>query len=73
MTILININGYTDNTGDDADNVQLSKDKAKTAQRVIIALGIDDKRSNFDGFNANIPYLIIMPKKENSKTGGWIY
>lgn len=51
----ISINGYTDNTGDDAHNFQLSKDRAAAVKTAIIASGIDAKRLDSTGFGSKNP------------------
>ena len=51
----ISINGYTDNTGFDARNLQLSKDRAKAVQTLIIEAGINKSRLRSNGFGSNNP------------------
>lgn len=54
-SLKININGYTDNTGNDAHNLQLSKDRALTVKNTIIASGIKENRLNSEGFGSKNP------------------
>ena len=51
----IKINGYTDNTGNEAHNLKLSKDRAETVKKAIIASGIDSNRLTSDGFGSKDP------------------
>lgn len=54
-TLNISINGYTDNTGNAAHNLQLSKDRANTVKKAIIASGIEADRLASDGFGSKAP------------------
>jgi len=50
----LNVWGYTDNTGDDALNLNLSKKRAATVTAYLIAHGIDKSRLHTEGFgNSN--------------------
>ena len=49
------INGYTDNTGNEAHNVQLSKDRAKAVLDALVASGIEKARLSSDGFGSQQP------------------
>lgn len=51
----LDINGYTDNSGNDAHNLQLSKDRAKTVETVLVISGIDKNRLNANGFGSANP------------------
>ncbi|MDR3272027.1 MAG: OmpA family protein [Flavobacteriaceae bacterium] len=51
----LSINGYTDNTSNDAHNLQLSKNRAATVLNAIIVSGIDKSRLSSDGFGAKNP------------------
>ncbi|MET0466350.1 MAG: OmpA family protein [Chitinophagaceae bacterium] len=51
----VNINGYTDNTGNDAHNLQLSKDRAKAVLEAVVAAGIDKSRLSSEGFGSKQP------------------
>lgn len=49
------INGYTDNSGNDAHNLQLSKDRATAVLNAITASGIDKARLSAEGFGSKTP------------------
>lgn len=51
----ISIEGHTDNIGDPASNMSLSKDRAKNVQEFIITQGISADRLSFKGFGMNKP------------------
>lgn len=54
-SLKIAINGYTDNTGTEAHNLQLSKDRAATVMNAIISSGIDKSRLTSSGFGDKQP------------------
>lgn len=49
------INGYTDNSGNDAHNIQLSKDRATAVLNAIATSGIDKSRLSAEGFGSKTP------------------
>ncbi|WP_236855071.1 OmpA family protein [Chryseobacterium sp. MEBOG06] len=49
------INGYTDNSGNDAHNIQLSKDRAAAVLNAITTSGIDKSRLSAEGFGSKSP------------------
>lgn len=49
------INGYTDNSGNDAHNIQLSKDRAIAVLNAITTSGIDKSRLSAEGFGSKNP------------------
>jgi outer membrane protein OmpA-like peptidoglycan-associated protein len=51
----IQINGYTDNVGSDADNLKLSEDRSKAVVNYLITKGIDAKRLAAKGFGETQP------------------
>lgn len=51
----IQINGYTDNVGNDADNLKLSQSRAKSVVDYLISKGIDAKRLASKGFGETQP------------------
>lgn len=77
--ISIQINGHTDNVGDEAANLQLSKDRAKTVYDYLVSKGIVANRMIYKGFGETVPIdtnetdlgrsnnrrteFIILPKK----------
>ncbi len=54
-TIRIQINGHTDDVGDDAANQQLSQDRAKAVYDWLIEQGIAASRLSFKGFGESQP------------------
>lgn len=63
-TMKIAINGYTDNTGVEAHNLQLSKDRASTVLNELTSLGIEKSRLTSNGFGAANPI-----SDENTEAG----
>lgn len=51
----ININGYTDNTGDAKHNLALSKERAEMVKNQLIENGIEAKRLESAGFGSSNP------------------
>jgi outer membrane protein OmpA-like peptidoglycan-associated protein len=51
----INIEGHTDNVGDEASNMKLSKNRAKSVLIAITNEGIDESRLKFEGFGQSKP------------------
>lgn len=54
-SLKIAINGYTDNSGDGAHNLQLSKDRAAAVLKALTDAGIDKSRLDSEGFGAKDP------------------
>jgi outer membrane protein OmpA-like peptidoglycan-associated protein len=54
-TMKIRINGYTDNVGNDADNLLLSDNRAKAVVDYLVSKGIDKKRLSSKGFGETQP------------------
>jgi outer membrane protein OmpA-like peptidoglycan-associated protein len=54
-TTAIQISGYTDNIGKDADNIILSANRAKAVADYLISKGIDAKRLTWKGYGAANP------------------
>ena len=54
-SLKIAINGYTDNTGDEKHNLDLSKQRAKTIKTELEKSGIDANRLQSEGFGQNSP------------------
>jgi outer membrane protein OmpA-like peptidoglycan-associated protein/tetratricopeptide (TPR) repeat protein len=54
-SVKIRINGYTDNVGNDADNLTLSENRAKAVVDYLVSKGIDAKRLTFKGFGETQP------------------
>jgi outer membrane protein OmpA-like peptidoglycan-associated protein len=54
-TLRIQLNGHTDNVGDDASNLTLSENRAKAVFDALVKLGIDPKRLRYKGFGKTQP------------------
>jgi outer membrane protein OmpA-like peptidoglycan-associated protein len=54
-SIKVQINGHTDNSGTDAHNLELSRDRAKAVSDYLISKGIDAKRLTSKGFGSTKP------------------
>lgn len=52
---LVSIEGHTDNIGDPAINLSLSKRRAQAVKKYLISKGIDGKRLFADGFGSSRP------------------
>jgi outer membrane protein OmpA-like peptidoglycan-associated protein len=51
----LSIEGHTDNQGDNASNLSLSENRAKTVMNAIVAAGIDGTRLSSKGFGEEKP------------------
>ena len=54
-TLIIEINGFTDNIGNQADNQLLSENRAKAVRDLILLQGISEKRVFYNGFGESSP------------------
>jgi outer membrane protein OmpA-like peptidoglycan-associated protein len=54
-SLVIRINGHTDNMGNYHANVALSKSRAKSIYQYLIEKGINEERLSFDGYGSNYP------------------
>jgi outer membrane protein OmpA-like peptidoglycan-associated protein/tetratricopeptide (TPR) repeat protein len=54
-TLRIQLNGHTDNVGDDASNLTLSENRAKAVFDALTKQGIDPKRLRYKGFGKTQP------------------
>ena len=61
-TILVAIQGHTDDLGDDKENLILSEERAQVVKEFLISLGVDKARLKSKGYGET------MPKLENSST-----
>ncbi|MGC5700692.1 DUF4398 and OmpA-like domain-containing protein [Pseudomonas sp. NFXW11] len=52
---VVRIEGYTDNTGERQNNLQLSRDRAQAVADVLVDLGIDEKRVQVEGYGDDYP------------------
>jgi outer membrane protein OmpA-like peptidoglycan-associated protein/tetratricopeptide (TPR) repeat protein len=66
-TIKIQIDGHTDNIGKPADNMILSKNRAKAVVDYIASKGIDPKRLSFQGFGEKIPLADNSTEESRAK------
>jgi outer membrane protein OmpA-like peptidoglycan-associated protein len=53
--VKIKIGGYTDNTGDDAQNMKLSQDRAGNTMKELVTLGIAADRLEAEGYGEQYP------------------
>ncbi|MEZ4906484.1 MAG: thrombospondin type 3 repeat-containing protein [Saprospiraceae bacterium] len=60
----LQIDGYTDNRGNDAFNLQLSKDRAKSVKEYLISKGVAANRLSSEGYGEK------MPKATNDTAAG---
>jgi outer membrane protein OmpA-like peptidoglycan-associated protein/tetratricopeptide (TPR) repeat protein len=54
-SIYIEIQGHTDNIGNDADNMKLSASRAKSVYNYLVSNNIDPKRLTYRGFGKTVP------------------
>ncbi|HMV24612.1 MAG TPA: OmpA family protein, partial [Saprospiraceae bacterium] len=64
-SIKIQINGHTDDVGNEADNLKLSTDRAKAVYDFLKAKGIDAARLSYKGFGEKMP--LVENKDEKSR------
>ncbi len=53
--VSLKMGGYTDNTGDAAANLKLSKERAENVKSRLVAMGIDAARIEADGYGQEFP------------------
>ena len=54
-TMVIEIQGHTDNVGKDEDNLKLSQDRADEVKKYLISKGIESARVTAKGYGASLP------------------
>jgi len=54
-SVKIQVNGYTDNVGNAADNLKLSENRSKAVVDFLISKGIEAKRMTWKGFGETQP------------------
>jgi outer membrane protein OmpA-like peptidoglycan-associated protein len=54
-SICIEIQGHTDNIGNDAKNLELSSNRAKSVYTYLVANGIEAKRLTYKGYGKTVP------------------
>ena len=62
-TLVIEINGFTDNVGDKVDNQLLSENRSKAVRDLILLEGISEKRVFYNGFGESFPLSSNDTKK----------
>ena len=70
-TLIIEINGFTDNIGDKDDNQLLSENRAKAVRDLILMQGVSELRVFYNGFGESSPISINHTKegrKQNRRT-----
>lgn len=53
--VMVKFGGYTDNTGDPQRNLQLSRERARSAMNQVTALGVDASRLTAEGYGEQNP------------------
>jgi len=66
-TYKLSIEGHTDNTGNAAKNLQLSKDRATAAKQYLVKKGIDINRLHSEGFGITKPIADNATKAGQAK------
>ena len=66
-TIFIQIQGHTDNIGNDAANLKLSGERAKSVYNYLIEKGIESKRLTFQGFGKSMPVATNATEEGRAK------
>jgi len=54
-TLVIEINGFTDNIGDNVDNQFLSENRSKAVRDLLLIHGISQDRVSYNGFGESLP------------------
>lgn len=54
-TMMVEIQGHTDNVGKEEDNVKLSQQRADEVKHYLVAKGIDEKRISAKGYGPSMP------------------
>ncbi len=65
--LVIEINGFTDNVGDRADNQLLSENRAKVVRSLILMQGISQERVSYNGFGEDHPIFSNETEKGRAK------
>ena len=55
QNISIQVQGHTDNIGNDANNLKLSENRARSVYNYLIEKGIPEKRLSYKGFGKSMP------------------
>lgn len=54
-TMVVEIQGHTDNVGSEEENLQLSQQRAEAVRKYLVAKGIPETRVNAKGFGSGLP------------------
>ena len=65
-SLVIRINGHTDNMGNYNANIALSRARAKSIYQYLIEKGINQDRLSFDGFGSNYPLTPNITDEDRS-------
>ena len=68
----IELQGHTDAQGDDAHNMELSKNRAKAVMDYLITKGIDKSRLTYAGYGETKPAIVTINGKEVTLTEEYI-
>ncbi|MCP9752468.1 sodium-translocating pyrophosphatase [Ferruginibacter sp. HRS2-29] len=63
-TLNVKLGGYTDNTGDSAQNVKLSYERAEAAKAALVKLGLSADRIATEGYGPQFPICAANDTKE---------
>jgi len=63
QNLIIEINGFTDNIGDEVDNQLLSENRAKAVCQLILSVGIAENRVLFNGYGEQFPVADNITKE----------
>lgn len=66
-SVNVAIQGHTDNVGDPASNMALSKERAKNVQDFLVGLGITTERLSYQGFGMKKPLASNSSEKGRAK------
>lgn len=66
-TINVNIQGHTDDVGEDAINLKLSEDRANGVKEYLISLGIDSERLSSKGYGETKPKVENVSEANRAK------
>jgi outer membrane protein OmpA-like peptidoglycan-associated protein len=63
----VSVDGHTDDVGDDAENLRLSRRRALAVVRWLVEHGIDERRLEARGFGARQPLVVDKTEEARSK------
>ena len=66
-TLLIEVNGFTDNVGNMQDNQLLSENRSKAVRDFILKQGVSKERVLYNGYGESFPVSSNKTKKGRSK------